>query len=49
MTTIDPVGSANAQGANDTLRVETLDGNDDVTVAPAVELLITPVIDLGVQ
>jgi predicted ester cyclase len=36
-----------SEGVNDTLRIETLDGNDDVTVAPAVELLITPVINLG--
>jgi Ca2+-binding RTX toxin-like protein len=36
-----------SEGGNDTLRIETLDGNDDVTVAPAVELLITPVINLG--
>jgi hypothetical protein len=36
-----------SEGVNDTLRIETLDGNDDVTVASAVELLITPVINLG--
>jgi hypothetical protein len=32
---------------NDTLRVNTLGGNDDVTVDPNAEQLITPVIDLG--
>jgi Ca2+-binding RTX toxin-like protein len=32
---------------NDTLRVNTLGGKDDVTVDPDAELLISPVIDLG--
>jgi predicted ester cyclase len=32
---------------NDTLRINTLGGNDDVVVDPAAEELITPVIDLG--
>jgi len=31
----------------DTLRVQTLGGDDDVTVAPDVSDLITPVVDLG--
>jgi len=35
------------EGANDTLLVQTLGGDDDVTVAPPVPELITPVIDLG--
>jgi hypothetical protein len=38
---------AGSEGLNDTLRLQTLGGNDDVTVAPDAELLITPVIDLG--
>jgi hypothetical protein len=42
--TTNIVGS---EGLNDTLRIQTLGGNDDVTVSPDVELLITPVIDLG--
>jgi hypothetical protein len=33
--------------ANDRLFVNTLAGNDDVTVAPDVADLITPIIDLG--
>jgi Ca2+-binding RTX toxin-like protein len=36
-----------SEGGNDTLRVNTLDGRDTVTVDPDAELLITPVIDLG--
>jgi hypothetical protein len=36
-----------SEGLNDTLRVQTLAGDDRVTVAPEAELLITPVIDLG--
>jgi predicted ester cyclase len=32
---------------SDTLRVQTLGGDDTVTISPAVEELITPVIDLG--
>jgi RTX calcium-binding nonapeptide repeat (4 copies) len=35
------------EAANDTLRVETVDGDDDVTVAPDVNDLITPFVDLG--
>jgi hypothetical protein len=31
----------------DTLRIETLGGNDSVTLAPSVFTLIVPVIDLG--
>ena len=31
----------------DTLRVNTLAGDDDVTVAPDVSELISPVVDLG--
>ena len=41
-TTID-----NSEPLNDTLRINTLDGRDSVTVDPDAELLITPVIDLG--
>ena len=40
-------GSSAARVVNDTLRIQTLDGNDDVTLDPDVELLITPVVDLG--
>jgi hypothetical protein len=36
-----------SEPANDTLRVQTLGGNDDVDVAPDVSDLITPVVDLG--
>ena len=36
-----------SEGVNDTLRINTLDGDDYVTVEPDAELLITPVIDLG--
>jgi hypothetical protein len=36
-----------SESLNDTLRINTLGGNDDVTVDPAAEELITPVIDLG--
>ena len=38
---------ANSESLNDTLRVNTLGGDDRVTVDPNAELLITPVIDLG--
>ena len=38
---------AGSEGLNDTLRIQTLDGNDDVFVDPDVELLLTPVINLG--
>lgn len=38
------VGSA---VANDTLRINTLAGNDDVKVAPDVADLITPIVNLG--
>jgi hypothetical protein len=38
---------AGSEGLNDTLRIQTLEGNDDVTIAPDVELLITPVVNLG--
>ena len=38
---------ANSESLNDTLRVNTLAGDDRVTVDPNAELLITPVIDLG--
>ncbi len=38
-----------SESLNDTLRINTLGGFDDVTVDPGAELLITPVIDLGVQ
>jgi Ca2+-binding RTX toxin-like protein len=36
-----------SEAANDTLRVNTLGGNDKVTVAPDVSQLINPVVDLG--
>jgi hypothetical protein len=36
-----------SESLNDTLRVNTLGGKDQVTVDPNAELLITPVIDLG--
>ncbi len=36
-----------SEPANDTLLVQTLDGNDDVTVAPDVADLINTVVDLG--
>ena len=36
-----------SESLNDTLRVNTLGGKDQVTVDPDAELLITPVIDLG--
>ncbi|MGZ6670845.1 MAG: beta strand repeat-containing protein [Solirubrobacteraceae bacterium] len=38
---------AGSEAANDTLRVNTLGGRDDVQVAPDVRTLITPVVDLG--
>ena len=38
-----------SESLNDTLRINTLGGFDDVTVDPDAELLITPVIDLGAQ
>ena len=38
---------AGSEPTNDTLKVNTLGGNDDVTVAPEVRDLITPVVDLG--
>ena len=38
---------ANSELLNDTLRINTLGGDDRVTVDPNAELLITPVIDLG--
>jgi hypothetical protein len=33
----------------DLLRIHTLGGNDDVTVAPGVFTLLTPVVDLGLD
>jgi hypothetical protein len=36
-----------SEAANDTLRIQTLGGDDDVTVAPDVSNLITPIVDLG--
>ncbi len=36
-----------SESLNDTLRINTLGGKDDVSVDPNAELLITPVIDLG--
>jgi hypothetical protein len=38
---------AGGEPANDTLRVETLGGNDDVTLDPGVNDLLAPVVDLG--
>ena len=42
-----PTRIGGGDAALDTLRIQTLDGNDDVTVAPDVSTLITPVVDLG--
>ncbi len=36
-----------SEGGNDTLRIQTLGGDDNVTIDPNAELLITPVVDLG--
>ena len=36
-----------SEPVGDTLLIQTLDGNDDVTVAPDVSDLIAPVVDLG--
>ena len=36
-----------SEGANDTLLIQTLGGDDDVTIDPNAELLITPVVNLG--
>jgi hypothetical protein len=36
-----------SEAANDTLWIPTLGGDDDVTVAPDVNDLITPAVDLG--
>jgi Ca2+-binding RTX toxin-like protein len=38
---------AGGEAANDTLRIQTLDGDDDVIVAPDVNDAITPIVDLG--
>jgi Ca2+-binding RTX toxin-like protein len=38
---------AGSESLNDTLRISTLGGLDDIVVDPAAEQLITPVIDLG--
>ena len=38
---------SNSEGANDTQRLNTLGGNDRVSIDPGAELLITPVVDLG--
>jgi hypothetical protein len=38
---------AGSELLNDTLRIQTLAGDDTVTVDPNAELLISPVIDLG--
>ena len=38
---------AGSEAANDTLRIQTLDGDDNVIVAPDVIDLIAPVVDLG--
>ena len=40
-------GIAGSESLNDTLRINTLAGDDKVTIDPNAELLITPVIDLG--
>ena len=36
-----------AEPANDALAILTLAGDDDVTVDPAVNALLTPIVDLG--
>ena len=36
-----------SESLNDTLRINTLGGKDDVSVDPNAELVISPVIDLG--
>jgi hypothetical protein len=36
-----------SEGTNDTLRIQTLGGDDDVTIDPEAELLISPVVNLG--
>ena len=41
------LGITGSEPANDALQVNTLGGNDQVTVAPDVSQLIAPVIDLG--
>jgi hypothetical protein len=41
------IGIAGSEGANDTLEINTLGGNDKVMVAPDVSQLITPEVDLG--
>ena len=41
------IGIVGSEGLNDTLRIQTLDGNDDVTISPDVELLISLVVNLG--
>jgi hypothetical protein len=38
---------AGSEGTNDTLLVQTLDGDDDAVVAPTSSELIAPVINLG--
>lgn len=35
------------ESLNDTLRLNTLGGADQVTIDPDAELLITPLVDLG--
>ena len=41
------LGITGSEPANDGLQVNTLAGNDKVTVAPDVSQLIAPIIDLG--
>ena len=41
------IGIVGSESLTDTLRIQTLDGNDDVVIDPDVELLITPVVSLG--
>jgi len=36
-----------SESLNDTLRIQTLDGDDEVSIDPNVELLISPVVNLG--
>jgi len=36
-----------SEAGNDTLLIQTLGGNDDVTIDPDVALVITPVVNLG--
>jgi Ca2+-binding RTX toxin-like protein len=41
------IGIGGSESLNDTLRIQTLDGDDDVAISPDVELLISLVVNLG--